>query len=300
MEGGAVANIAARGQLNNIRLKQYGRNFAVLTQGLGRENTFTAVQYDSAGSRTDFEFADGRGNNSLKASQNGDRNSVGALQTGTDNGATVWQKLGSSDNSISINQGALQRLTPIDGFPCDPRCQFASNAFASVIQSGRFNSASSAQYGAGSKAAIEQNGTGSSTLPNIARITQFSTGAEASILQTAGVGPSQAGDPASGAPDDPNFFAGGARSAEARIRQGAGALSARIEQRGRGQFAFIDQTGANTASILQDVNATNATAVITQSGSGNVFNVVQTQAGQYINVSQTGTNNSNTTVITRP
>ncbi len=300
VEGGAVANIAARGLLNQIALNQFGRNFAFLTQGFGRESTLTATQYDSGGSRFDFDFRGGRGNNSLKASQNGDRNSVRVFQEGTDNGAMVWQKVGSSDNSISINQGALVRLTPIDGFACDPRCQFASNAVASVIQSGRFNSASSTQYESGSRATIEQNGTGSSTLPNIARITQFSVGAEASILQAAGVGPSQAGDPASGAPGDPNYFAGGARSAEARIRQGFGALSARIEQRGRGQFAVIDQSGANTASILQDVNATNATAVITQNGSGNVFNVVQTQAGQYINVSQTGTNNSNTNVIARP
>ncbi len=304
VDGGAIANVSARGILNRVDLAQFGRVFAIITQGIGRESSLTATQYDSAGSRfPEAFFRDGRGNNSIKAAQNGDRNTAAIVQEGTDNRAAMWQKVGSSDNTITINQGANRFGIEDEPFCSGPtaRCQFSSDAVVSVTQSGRFNSASTIQYsGSAAKAVIEQNGTGSSLLPNVARITQVSTSGEASILQTADVGPSGAGDPASGASGDPNFFAGGSRSAEARIRQGAGALSARIEQRGRGQYAFIDQTGANTAAILQDVGATNATAVIAQSGSGNVFNVVQTQAGQYINVSQTGTNNSNTSVITRP
>lgn len=327
VDGGGVANIATRGVLNQVRLEQYGREFAFITQGFGRESTFTATQYDSGGSRLGAGlFTTGRGSNSLNASQNGDRNAVDVWQEGTGNGVTVWQKMGSSDNSISINQGRTT-FSAVDGFGCDRRCQFATDAVALIVQSGQFNRAAIVQYdfsngsagasgtepalqptppspvsraGFSLKAAIEQNGTGSSTLPNIARIIQFTTGAEASILQTADVGPSQAGDPSSGAPGDRNYFPGGARSAEARIRQGSGALSARIEQRGRGQHAFIDQTGPNAASILQEIGATNATAIITQSGSGNSYNIVQNQPGQYTNVSQTGTNNSVTNVITRP
>ncbi len=299
VEGGAVANISTRGLLNQVKLEQYGREFAFITQGIGRESTFTATQYDSGGSRNGTgAFAGGRGSNSLRASQSGDRNSANVGQEGTDNRANIWQTMGSSDNTISINQGR-NTFTPQDGFSCEFRCQYVSSAVASVTQSGRFNSAGVTQYGAASRAVIEQYGIGSSALPNLARITQFGGSGDAFILQTANVGPSASGDPASGTPSDPNFFAGGARSAEARIRQ-SGGLSARIEQRGRGQFALIDQSGANTASILQDVNATNATAVITQSGSGNFYTVVQTQAGQYINVSQTGTNNSITDVVSRP
>jgi hypothetical protein len=164
--------------------------------------------------------------------------------------------------------------------------------------------------GSSSKASVEQHGTGKDgfdlnrkvILRNVASITQFRTAsAEASILQTAGVGLSAAGDPSSGAVGDPSYFAGGSRAAEARIRQTGLAVTARIEQRGRGQYGFVDQSGANNmASILQDVNATNATAIITQTGSGNSYSVVQTQPGQYINVSQTGTNNSVTNVVTRP
>jgi hypothetical protein len=311
VDGGASANISARGLLNQLTLNQFGRVFAFVTQGLGRESTFSASQYDSAGSRfADGFYAGGRGNNSIAASQYGDRNAADIWQEGTDNNVTVWQKTGSSDNSISINQG--RNMFGIADEPCGLRCQFTSNALASGTQAGRFNRGSIIQYytafmgngggfmtTAGPKASIGQNGIGTATLPNLARISQFSTSGEATIFQGPDVGPSQAGDPSSGAPGDPGYFSGGARSAEARIRQDGG-LSARIEQFGRGQNAFIDQRGANAASILQLVGATNATAIITQSGSGNSYNVVQTQPGQYINVSQTGTNNAVTNVITRP
>jgi hypothetical protein len=307
-DGGAVADVSARGTSNRVNVSQIGRHFAFLTQGFGRESVFNVTSYDFAGSpgrNVLATFSGGRGDNSVSGSQNGDRNRANVWQEGTDNGTTVWQKIGSSDNSVDVDQGRwLHGATSVEGFRCidnNGRCQFANNALASVIQGGRFNVGSIAQYGLGSKATMEQNGIGGITLPNRAKITQFYTSGEASILQTASVGPSQAGDPGSGAIGDENYFSGGARSAEARIRQGNGGLSARIEQRGRGQYAFIDQSnGANRASILQDVDATNATAIITQSGSGNSYNVVQTQPGQYINVSQTGTNNSVTNVVTRP
>lgn len=300
VEGGAVANIAARGVRNQITIQQYGRQVATITQGLGRDSSLTAVAYDSGGSRLQSGlFADGRGSNSLDASQYGDRNTADIWQEGTSNSVRLWQQTGSSDNSASINQGRNTFIS-VDGFSCQLRCQFSSGGLVSVTQGGRFNTAAVAQYGSGTSAFIDQRGSGSAALPNGATITQFNLGGEAFILQTANVGPSQTGDPASGNPGDPSSFAGGARAAEARIRQTGGALSARIEQRGRGQYALIDQQGANSASVLQDTGATNATAIITQSGSGNSYNVVQTQPGQYINVSQTGTNNSVTTVISRP
>jgi hypothetical protein len=49
-------------------------------------------------------FNPGIGNNSINASQYGDRNSVGIDQKGSFNGTTIWQKMGSSDNAISVNQ----------------------------------------------------------------------------------------------------------------------------------------------------------------------------------------------------
>jgi hypothetical protein len=245
----------------------------------------------------------GIGNNSINASQYGDRNNAAVSQEGSFNGTTIWQKIGSSDNSISVNQGIRTFLTP-EGFgqACSFGCEMASNSTASVTQSGRFNSSGVTQYSGASRALIDQNGTGTSGLRNAAGIVQFqTTSAEASILQASGVGPSAAGDPASGSVGDPSYFAGGPRAAEARIRQTGTGVTARIEQRGRGQYGFIDQSGTNNfASILQDVNATNATAIIAQSGTGNSYNVVQSQPGQYINVSQTGTNNAVTNVVARP
>jgi hypothetical protein len=302
-EGGAVANVATRGLLNQVTINQFGRQFAFVTQGFGRESSFTSTSYGSGGRRNGFLMGPGIGNNSINASQYGDRNTASVGQEGSFNGTTIWQTIGSSDNSISVIQGIRTFQAP-EGFgqACSFGCEMAGNSTAAATQSGRFNSASITQYSGASHATINQIGTGSSGLRNAAGIVQFrTTSAEASILQAAGVGPSAAGDPASGAVGDPSYFAGGARAAEARIRQTGLAVSGRIEQRGRGQYAFIDQSGVNNfASILQDVDATNATAIITQSGSGNSYNVVQTQPGQYINVSQTGTNNSATNVVARP
>jgi hypothetical protein len=222
-------------------------------------------------------------------------------QEGTDNAVNIWQKLGSYDNSASVNQGQ-NTFTSTDEISCPFRCQFATASNASITQSGGFNGAGITQYAQQSRAIVEQQGTGTSLLRNIARITQFeAANSDAIVLQTVEVGPSGPNDPSSGALGDPNYFPGGMRSAEARIRQRGGTLSARIEQRGRGQQAAIEQSGsANLASILQDFGATNATAIIAQSGSGNSYSVVQTMPGQYINVSQTGTNNSVTNVVSRP
>ena len=146
-------------------------------------------------------------------------------------------------------------------------------------------------------------------------VTQTGAGNSASVLQTAGVGPSSAGDPASGnsagqnqletgnssAAADQYHFAGGGRRAEARLLQRGSNSTASIEQRGRGQFAMIEQEGSsNRASILQETEATNATAVIQQSGSGNSYSVTQSRSGAYIHVRQAGINNSITEVIQRP
>jgi len=311
VDGGAVANVAARGDSNSISLAQYGRQFAFVTQGFGRDSVLRIASYDASGSKEIFfngvssgpVFVGPRGNNIVNAAQYGDQNTTDVWQEGTDNSATVWQKVGSSKNSAVFFQGRyVGDGNSIDGYPCTPQCQFAYNSSASITQAGRFNWGFAIQYGRGSKINIEQYGSGAAfPLITQASVYQYTGTAEASILQTEGVGPSSPGDPSSGAPGDPKYFAGGARSAEARIQQSGLDLSARIEQRGRGQRASIEQSGtANLASILQDANATNATAIITQSGSGNSYNVGQTQPGQYINVSQTGTNNSVTNVITRP
>lgn len=206
VEGGAIANISTRGVSNQVDVRQFGRQFAVVTQGLGRDSRFTASSYDANGSPRAGEVVplnSPRGSNSIKAAQYGDRNSVDLWQEGTDNAVTIWQKMGSSDNSISINQGQ-QSFTALEGSACQFRCQFANNSVASVIQAGSFNSASTTQYSVGARASVQQNGTGTSALRNIASIVQaFTAAAEASILQTADVGPSAADGPASGAPATP-------------------------------------------------------------------------------------------------
>lgn len=316
--GGSRANISATGA-NSVRVAQIGDHNAIVTQGLGEGSTFSSTQYDSGGAPRTGTNGEGirafdpsavyRGDNQIKAAQYGNRNSMDVFQSGSDDVATVWQLVGSAHNSIRVDQGSRRAggaPAPMETGCPQVRCENASKVNASITQGGQFNSASVYQASAsgpidGSVANIEQRGTGSSTLRNIAQIEQYAERSKAEILQTADVGPSQAGDPASGLTGDPKFFAGGARSSEARIRQAGRLSTGRIEQRGRGQFAFINQEGAgNEASILQDLAATNATAMIVQTGSGNVYHVVQDKPGQYISVSQTGTNNAVTNVISRP
>jgi hypothetical protein len=314
-DGGSLADIAQSGTLNAISVAQIGRHSAAVTQGLGQNSRLTLTQYDSGGGPRAGVPDDGtrlfspgdvyRGNNSFLAAQYGDRNRIEGWQEGSDLSVTVWQKLGSSDNLLSLNQG---RRNPQAG-------QFAFTSSATVTQDGRFNVSEVNQYSRDAGITVEQFGTGSAELPNRVTVRQFSLNGFVNVLQTAGVGPSSTGDPASGnsadqnrqatgdpsAPADPFYFAGGARSAEAIIFQSTTNSTATIEQRGRGQFASIEQLGTNNqASILQDVGATNATAVIRQEGSGNSYSVTQTRPGQYIAVSQTGTNNSVTNVVERP
>jgi hypothetical protein len=168
-----------------------------------------------------------------------------------------------------------------------------------------WNVAQVRQDGVDLTANVQQLGTGTVALSNSVRIGQQggSAGANSAIaVQRAGVGPSGAGDAASGRGGDEFFFFGGARSAEATILQSGSSNSATIEQRGRGQLARIEQGpgSGNLASILQDVGATNATAIIRQTGSNNSYSVAQTAAGQYIVVSQTGNGNVVTNVVERP
>lgn len=297
-QGGARAEIAQSGRLGRINVHQTGRNLAAITQTGGGE----AYLMQSSGSVSDAAPAPGtsyRGNNSFSINQNG-LGAVSGQQVGSDNQATVTQK--SYNGRVVINQGSHQS---------------ASHGSSASVTQGEWDSAEINQNGLRHAAAIEQlgNGTFSSGPGRIAEVRQTgASGNSASIRQTETSGPSAAGDPASGnsasqnqaetlntsAPADEYYFAGGERSAEARIFQAGSNSTATIEQRGRGQFARIEQRGdGNQAMILQDVAATNATAVIQQDGNGNSYSVTQNQPGQYIHVRQTGTNNSVNTVVQR-
>jgi hypothetical protein len=299
-DGGAFADVAQSGRQNQINLQQIGRHSATVTQGLGSLSSISLTQYDTgggpragigdAGTRAFSPNHVYRGNNSFVAAQYGDRNSVTAWQEGADNNVTVWQKVGSSNNGIGINQGRRFEFN-----------QFSYGSSIAGTQSGHFNSANFTQYGEGLSATVEQLGTGSAELPNIAQIRQITARSVAKIYQTVNVGPSAAGDPSNGEVGDPGYFAGGARNVFADIRQSAADSTASIEQRGRGQYATIEQFGSrNEASILQDIAATNATAAIYQEGTGNSYSITQTRAGQYTSVSQRGDNNVVTTVVQRP
>lgn len=318
-DGGSSADVSQLGLENRIDLTQIGRHSARLTQGFGGQSTIIANQYDSGGGPPFYGSgkprpagAIFRGNNRLSVAQNGNRNLMVLWQEGSDINATSWQKVGSTDNDIRINQGRLSDLVP--GAPqCSSGCQFASGSSANVTQQSRFNGAEVHQYAA-SRAIVEQLGTGTFEFINRALITQTGAGNSATILQTAGVGPSSSDAPPSGnsaaqnqqltgdssAAADEFYLAGGARATVSRLIQLGTNSTASIEQRGRGQFALIEQQGSNNnASILQDVGATNATAAIRQSGSGNSYNITQTEAGQYMAVTQTGTNNSVTDIVRR-
>jgi hypothetical protein len=317
-DGGSSADVAQLGLENRIDLTQIGRHSARLTQ-TGYQSTIIANQYDSGGGPPFYGSgkprpagAIFRGNNRLLVAQNGQRTSMVAWQEGSDINATLWQKVASVENHITLNQGRL--LYFVIGAPqCSSGCQFASGASANVTQQSRFNGAEVNQYAA-SRAVIEQRGTGTFNYPNRILITQTGAGNSATILQTAGVGPSSTDAPPSGnsaaqnqqltgdssAAADEFYFGGGARNTESRLIQLGTNSTASIEQRGRGQFALIEQQGNNNnASILQDGGATNATAAIRQSGSGNSYSITQAEPGQYMVVTQTGTNNSATDVVRR-
>jgi hypothetical protein len=318
-DGGSLADVSQLGRENVVNLRQIGHHSATVTQGLGEQSVTAITQYDSGGgpdaSGDENQRAAGAvfiGNNEAGVAQYGVRNSIQMWQEGSRVAGTIWQKIGSSDNRLNLNQG--KRSTMVEGATqCSSGCQFASGASANVTQDGRLNSATINQYAA-SRAVVEQLGRSSAGTPNTVLVTQTGSGNSGSVRQAASVGPSAAGDPASGnsaaqnqqqtgnasAAADEFYFAGGARRAEARLLQLGTNSTASIEQRGLGQFALIQQRGtSNAASILQDLGATNATAVIRQDGSGNSYSITQTQAGQYMVVTQNGSNNAVTDVVRR-
>lgn len=302
------ANVSVSGQSNSGTISQNGiGNSAELTQGLGQLQVSTIAQVGSLGS------------NQVRIAQYGDSNAINVAQNSANARADVWQQAGpagarSSNNAVEIQQGT--GTTGSTAFSAAffnntaPTGNGTANLTADVTQGGNpaaasWNRAEIRQDGVDLTAIVRQAGVGTSALPNIARIAQQGGGGganRATIIQTAGVGPSAAGAPASGVAGDEFFFGGGARSAEATILQSGSLNSATIEQRGQGQVARIEQGpgGGNVGSILQEAAATNATAVIRQIGNNNSYSIVQTAAGQYISVSQTGSNNSITNIVERP
>jgi hypothetical protein len=305
---GNVANVAVGGQSNSTTLTQNGRNNdSRVSQGLG---TLNIVQITQIGSD---------GTNRVAVGQYGTRNATAIAQDSVSATANVWQQPGPASSRSSNNSAEIQQGTGTTGSASfsagffgntAPSGNQTRNLTASIVQGNgsgpaSWNVAQVRQDGIDLAANVQQAGTGISGLPNIVQIAQqggSNGGNSARAVQRGGVGPSVAGDPASGQAGDPFFFAGGARSAEINILQSGSSNSASVEQRGRGQYARVEQGpgSGNIASILQEAAATNATAIIQQSGSNNSYNVVQTASGQYIAVSQTGNNNTITNVVQRP
>lgn len=299
------ANVSVAGQRNSSTISQDGlNNYAEVTQGFG-QSLVTAITQVGAGTST-----------SARVAQYGDASSITIGQNSIGARADVWQQAGpaggrSANNGVEVQQGTGTTGTAAfsSGFfnNVAPTGAGTIDLLADVIQgngsaAASWNRTEIRQDGVGLTANVRQAGVGSASLPNLARIAQQRENNSATIIQGAGVGPSTAGDPASGLASDEFSFAGGARSAEAIILQSGGLNSAIIEQRGRGQFARIEQgPGAgNVGTILQEATATNATAVLRQTGNDNSYNIVQDAAGQYILVSQTGNNNVITTIVQRP
>ncbi len=300
------ADVSVAGQSNVGVVRQDGRNNEVLlTQGRGSGLSTEVVQTGTAGTRAALiaQYAIG--------------SQIRVEQAAAGATATVWQQPGPPEARGGNNLAEVAQGTGATGRDAASAAFFgnaapvtgaaASGLSASVTQgnspaAASWNRAQVLQDGVNLSATLVQAGTGTAALPNVARVAQQGTGNTATARQTAGVGPSAAGDPASGRQGDEGFFAGGARSAELAILQSGANNSASIEQRGRGQVARIEQGPGtdNLATILQDGSATNATAIIRQTGSGNSYNVVQTAPGQYIRVVQTGNGNVVTDVVQRP
>lgn len=303
---GNRASVSVAGQSNVGTVRQDGRgNLAELTQGLGSGLSTELVQTGTLGTR------------SAAIAQYGVGSVIRVEQAAGGASASVWQQAGAPDNRGGNNRAEVAQGTGATGRDGISAAFFgnaapvtgdaASGLSANVTQGNRpaaasWNRAQVLQDGATLSATIVQAGTGTADLPNLARVAQQGSGNTATGRQSAGVGPSAAGDPASGQAGDERFFAGGARSAELAILQSGSNNSASIEQRGRGQYARIEQGPGsdNLATILQEGGATNATAIIRQTGSSNSYNVVQTAPGQYIRVVQTGTGNVVTDVVQRP
>jgi hypothetical protein len=208
--------------------------------------------------------------------------------------------VGSSLNTVTVTQGEPGAEIAVVGQPPRPVGSATMNLTADVTQSGTRNFAVVGQWGTNLRATVEQLGSGAPSLHNGVSISQLGRTNSATARQTANVGPSAAGDPASGQSGDEFFFAGGARSAEIVISQSSSGNSATVEQRGRGQRARVEQSGeSNVGSILQLEAAANATAILRQTGNRNSYAIEQNQAGQYIVVSQTGNENAVTSIVRR-
>ncbi len=295
VKGRALANVAQKGLRNSAVVAQYGDNSARVTQGLGTRSSVSVRQLDTGDLTPSANNPTGRAFNTAAIAQSGNGNAIDLAQEAVNASAAIWQMARSSFNRVSVLQG------PSTTYPTGAISpQGAENARAKVAQGGTRNETMVIQHQFGAQALVEQLGSGTADLPNLAVIIQQGDNNQATARQTAAVGPSHASGPASGQSGDDFYFAGGARSAEIAIVQRSRGNSATVEQRGRGQVAGIGQAGENNrATILQDGAATNATAVILQTGNGNSYSVTQSQPGHYLVVSQTGNNNAATSIVER-
>jgi trimeric autotransporter adhesin len=306
----AVAFVSQNATSAAASLTQRGDNYGEVVQARGGTIVTTIVQTDAG------DLNGTRAFNSATVSQYGssnaatiEQNSIGAL-------ASVWQQVGSTGNEGEIRQGAggtsLASTTTVPGFNAGPTGAATGGLRADLIQAGSGNQAKIYQDGVSLRASVEQRGSSSGGGASSVLVSQSGSGNVAAAYQGSSVGPSAAGDPASGhsaaenaadggpAIADEFYFSGGSRSAELVILQTNTNNSGDIRQFGRGQLARIEQSGSsNTGSIRQESGATNATAILRQIGSNNSYYIVQTTPGQYVVVTQTGTSNSATNVTRR-
>jgi len=340
------ANVAQRTLNSSASVTQSGTNFARVSQGGGDSGNLSAtINQTDAGDETVITDEDDGDiftpptsteevivrQNSARISQAGISNVAGVTQNAVNASATVFQRLNSSDNTATVNQGngssSLSLTARIEqagtGSSAGITQTAATESTASITQSASFNSASITQDGSLHNATIVQLGSGTSETDdndtttttddvttfyrNSVSISQTGDRHTAVARQEAGAGRSGATAPASGPTSGTYDRAAGAYSAEITIIQTGsraegtttGGNSATVIQRGLGQFARIEQNGrANVASITQEAAATNAVAAITQTGNNNTYFITQNQAGQYQQVTQTGNNNTNTSVLT--
>ena len=300
--GHAVADVSQSGERNSVEVLQFADNFARVTQGLGSRSRTRIEQVDAGDYEVSIAAVPGsslRAFNRADVAQYGDDNAIDIAQDSVGAAAIVFQRRGSSFNSAAIAQGVRGTETQDPGNPA-PTGSETFNLAADVTQGGTRNIADVGQWGIFIQALVDQSGSGTAALPNRVLIRQRGRGNLAAAQQSANVGPSAAGDAASGQSGDEFFFTGGARSAEIVILQSDIGNNAAVTQRGRGQLGRVEQTGPrNRAWILQEAGATNASAIIRQSGSDNSYSVTQTQPGQYILVRQSGNNNAVTDVVRR-
>ena len=299
-----TASVAQRGLGNQSSVLQDGRmNTAYVTMLQGA----TAVSPGDGNGVTVEQV--GTGLTALTVA-GGSRNAMTTRQAGTGSTALVWQKFGSSDNIIALDQGNGAATQPVNGMASTPAP--TANTSAVITQNGSLNRATVAQDGGALQAIVDQFGVGiadpggtsgtAGTFRNLVTVeqtgsNQFAMASQASTVSASGgIGDNESG-PASGV-GYAYGFGGGRRSAEIVILQSNSGNSAVVEQYGRGQVARIEQSGTGgNASIFQELDATNATAVIQQLGTNNNYSVRQALAGAYIQVRQVGNGNEATTVV---